>query len=175
MTRALEGKIAVVSGGATGIGLATTENLVAEGAFVFITGRRQQQWRGHSSWTVEPPKSESPQYPFGPSGSIGFDLCDDLLVSGLEHGGVDTQDGQTLPIWQTLAQDRSERGFAVWNAIAIVKVVLQHVLQRRRRSRAETIESRGSPRHSLASLSRGPVIRATPWGRCARHSLSVAA
>jgi NAD(P)-dependent dehydrogenase (short-subunit alcohol dehydrogenase family) len=43
MTRALEGKIAVVTGGSTGIGLATTEKLIAEGAFVFITGRRQPE------------------------------------------------------------------------------------------------------------------------------------
>jgi NAD(P)-dependent dehydrogenase (short-subunit alcohol dehydrogenase family) len=39
----LEGKTAVVTGGSTGIGLASAKRLAAEGAHVFIFGRRQQQ------------------------------------------------------------------------------------------------------------------------------------
>jgi NAD(P)-dependent dehydrogenase (short-subunit alcohol dehydrogenase family) len=39
----LEGKIAVVTGGTSGIGLATAKRFVAEGAVVFITGRRQAE------------------------------------------------------------------------------------------------------------------------------------
>jgi NAD(P)-dependent dehydrogenase (short-subunit alcohol dehydrogenase family) len=39
----LEGKIAVITGGNSGIGLATAQRLVAEGAYVFITGRRQSE------------------------------------------------------------------------------------------------------------------------------------
>src|SRR5271154_6929942 len=38
-----EGKIAVVTGGNSGIGLATAKRLVDEGAYVFITGRRQAE------------------------------------------------------------------------------------------------------------------------------------
>lgn len=37
----LHGKIALVTGGASGIGLASAQRLIEEGAFVFITGRRQ--------------------------------------------------------------------------------------------------------------------------------------
>jgi NAD(P)-dependent dehydrogenase (short-subunit alcohol dehydrogenase family) len=39
----LTGKIAVVTGGTSGIGLATAQKFVAEGAYVFITGRRQSE------------------------------------------------------------------------------------------------------------------------------------
>jgi len=36
----LDGRVAVVTGGSSGIGLAAAKRLVAEGAYVFITGRR---------------------------------------------------------------------------------------------------------------------------------------
>jgi NAD(P)-dependent dehydrogenase (short-subunit alcohol dehydrogenase family) len=39
----LEGKVAVITGGNSGIGLATAQQLVSDGAYVFITGRRQRE------------------------------------------------------------------------------------------------------------------------------------
>jgi NAD(P)-dependent dehydrogenase (short-subunit alcohol dehydrogenase family) len=46
----LEGKIAVVTGGSSGIGLATAKRFVDEGAHVVITGRREKELKEASTF-----------------------------------------------------------------------------------------------------------------------------
>ena len=43
MMERLKDKVAVITGGNSGMGLATAQRFVAEGAYVFITGRRQSE------------------------------------------------------------------------------------------------------------------------------------
>ncbi len=43
MLHKLSGKVALVTGGTSGIGLATAKRFLAEGAYIFITGRRQTE------------------------------------------------------------------------------------------------------------------------------------
>src|SRR5437879_867733 len=39
----LDGKVAIITGGSRGIGLAAAQRFVSEGAYVYITGRRQSE------------------------------------------------------------------------------------------------------------------------------------
>src|SRR5260370_8980133 len=79
MSNKLKDKIALITGGTEGIGLATAKLLAKEGAYVFITGRRQKELdeavraigtnvaaHGTSSKTKQPrttPQPERPPFP----------------------------------------------------------------------------------------------------------------
>ncbi len=49
----LEGKVAVITGGSSGIGLATAKRFVEEGAHVVITGRREKELKEAAAFIKE--------------------------------------------------------------------------------------------------------------------------
>jgi NAD(P)-dependent dehydrogenase (short-subunit alcohol dehydrogenase family) len=59
----LQGKIAVIAVGSGGIGLATAKHFIAEGAFVFITGRRQAELDKPSAKSEQTSWRRGPMYP----------------------------------------------------------------------------------------------------------------
>jgi hypothetical protein len=90
----LDGKIAVVTGGSAGIGLGTAKRFVAEGAQVFITGRRRLELDkahtviSHSPYPVEP-SGKARRYRF--CGRVPRLSTDSKYITGTElfvDGGV---------------------------------------------------------------------------------------
>jgi len=69
MSKKLEGKVAVITSGNSGIGLATAQRFTDEGAHVFITGRRQEEFNravtqiGHGAVGVQGDVAKMPDLP----------------------------------------------------------------------------------------------------------------
>jgi len=75
----LKGKTAVITGGTTGIGLATAKRFVEEGAYVFITGRRQAE--------LEAAVKELGDYATGVQGDVSKPEDLDRLYSAVADSG----------------------------------------------------------------------------------------
>jgi len=75
----LKGKTAVITGGTTGIGLATAKRFVEEGAYVFITGRRQAE--------LEAAVEELGEYATGVQGDVSKPEDLDRLYSAVAESG----------------------------------------------------------------------------------------
>src|SRR5215218_8682602 len=75
----LEGKTAVITGGSTGIGFATAKRFVEEGAYVFITGRRQAE--------LEVAVKELGEHVTGVQGDVSKSEDLDLLYSAVADSG----------------------------------------------------------------------------------------
>ena len=57
----LDGKIALITGGNSGIGLASAKQFMNEGAYVFITGRRDRELAAAIKETASPGCRETSQ------------------------------------------------------------------------------------------------------------------
>src|SRR3954447_21273742 len=79
----LDGKVAVITGGNSGIGLATARRFAAEGARVVVTGRRQAE--------LDRAVAEVGHGAIGVNGDVSrLDDLDRLYATGKErHGWVD--------------------------------------------------------------------------------------
>ncbi|MFB8106862.1 SDR family NAD(P)-dependent oxidoreductase [Streptomyces sp. NPDC056007] len=107
----LSDKIALVTGGSAGIGLATARRFIEEGAFVYLTGRRQTELDA----AVESLGTRAA----GVQGDVADPYALDQLISTIRHrhGRLDTVfvnagGGSVIPL-DEISQDDYERHFSV--------------------------------------------------------------
>lgn len=111
MTKRFDGKVVVITGGTDGIGLTTAKAFAAEGAFVYVTGRRQER--------LDEAVAEIGNGAVGVRGDVG-DLADlDRLYARVkrDHGRVDVVFAnagvsESAPIG-AIEEDHFDRVFAI--------------------------------------------------------------
>lgn len=103
----LNGKTAVITGGATGIGFAAAKRFIEEGAFVFIFGRRQEK--------LDAAVAELGSHARGVKGSVSDEADLDRLYAAVraERGTLDivfanAGAGGPLPLGQLTAEHIDE-------------------------------------------------------------------
>lgn len=107
----LSDKIALVTGGSAGIGLATARRFIEEGAFVYVTGRRQVELDA----AVESLGARA----VGVQGDVADPHAVDQVISAImhRHGRLDTVfvnagGGSVIPL-EKISQEDYERHFSV--------------------------------------------------------------
>jgi NAD(P)-dependent dehydrogenase (short-subunit alcohol dehydrogenase family) len=158
MSNKLSDKIALVTGGTSGIGLATAERFAAEGAYVFLTGRRQAQ--------LDAAVAEIGASAFGIRGDVS-DLADLDRIYGLirEHKGrldvlfANAGGGALAPLGEITEAhfdntfDTNVRGllFTVQKALPLMPAGASIVLN------ASTTTTVGTPAFSVYSATKAAV------------------
>ena len=158
MTHRLDGKIALVTGGTTGIGLATARRFATEGAHVYITGRRQSELDAAVAVVGEHATGVQ-------ADSAKLDDLDRLFTQiSAEHGRLDVLfvnagGGSMLPLGAiTEAQyedtfDRNVKGvlFTVQKALPLLSDGASVILT------SSTTSIKGTPAFSVYSASKAAV------------------
>ena len=104
MAGVLQGKTALVSGGTSGIGLAVVQRFVAEGAHVFVTGRRQEALdalRSELGDAVTPIRADATE----PEGIATVYRAVAERGDGLDAVHVNAGIGEFKPLAQVTAED----------------------------------------------------------------------
>jgi len=158
MAGRLEGKVAVVTGGSSGIGLATARRFAAEGAYVYVTGRRQAE--------LDAAVAEIGERAAGVrADSARLDDLDRLFARVKEEKGrldvlfVNAGGGSMLPLGSITEEhyddtfDRNVKGvlFTVQTALPLLGAGASVILN------ASTAGSKGTPAFSVYSASKAAV------------------
>lgn len=158
MSGKLEGKVAIVTGGTVGIGFATAKRFIAEGAHVYITGRRQAE--------LDAAVKELGTSATGVQGDIAKLADIDKLYAKVkeQHGSIDVifcnAGGGTLAPFGTITEEQFDKEFnmnvkgllfTVQKALPLLKDGSSIILN------ASITASKGQPAFSVYSATKAAV------------------